>query len=91
MLHFAESPWLVPTHLRASAGQKVRSEPQRPQLAHAVLRGLGLLLADHSKDGNQADVDQTEVVFACILNEQASVSGPQRKEEKALLVPVLYQ
>mmetsp|Transcript_468 Transcript_468/g.1420 ORF Transcript_468/g.1420 Transcript_468/m.1420 type:complete len:306 (-) Transcript_468:195-1112(-) len=46
------------------AGQQIGRHAQRPQDLHAVLGGLGLLLAYHAQHRHQADVDHTEVVGA---------------------------
>lgn len=53
------------TYLRAAAGEQVRREPERAQLADAVLRRLRLLFAHDAQNRDQAHVDQAEVVAAC--------------------------
>lgn len=47
-----------------AAGEEVRHEAERAEDLHAVLRGLGLLLADDAEDGDERDVDEAKVPLA---------------------------
>ena len=48
--------------LRAAAGQHRGTEPEGAQHLHAVLRRLGLLLADDADDGDQAHMHYAHVL-----------------------------
>lgn len=47
-----------------AAGEEVGVHPKGAQDGHAVLRGLGLLLAHHAQHGHQAHMHHAEVARA---------------------------